>query len=74
MMNLKSVTYYLNMQIKQNCTECTICLIQTAYIHKVLHTFHQNEANSMNISMNSDIVLMKKSNKQTDVITICCYQ
>ncbi len=74
MMNLKSVTYYLNMQIKQNCTEHTICLTQTVYIHKVLHTFHQNEANSVNISINSDIVLMKKSNKQTNVITICCYQ
>ncbi len=24
--------------------------------------------------MNSDIVLIKKFNKQTDIITICCYQ
>ena len=74
MTDLGLITYYLSMQIKQNCTECTIHLTQTVYIHKVLHTFCQNEANSVNISMNSDIVLMKKFNKQADVITICCYQ
>ncbi len=28
----------------------------------------------MNIFMNSDIILIKKFNKQTDIVTICCYQ
>jgi len=74
MTDLGSVTYYLSMWIKQNFIECTIYLTQTVYIHKILHTFHQNETNSVNIFMNSDIVLMKKFNKQTDVITICYYQ
>ncbi len=74
MTDLGSVTYYLSMQIEWSYTECTICLTQTVYIHKVLYTFHQNEANSVNIFMNSDIVLIKKFNKQTDIITIYHYQ
>ncbi len=74
MTDLGSDTYYLSMWIKQNCIECTIYSTQTAYIHKILHTFHQNETNSVNISINSDIVFIKKFNKQTDVITICYYQ
>ncbi len=38
MSDLSSVFYYLDMKVKQNRTEHTICLTQTAYINKVLQT------------------------------------
>jgi len=37
--DLDSVSYYLDMKVKWNCTEHTICLTQTAYINKILQIF-----------------------------------
>jgi hypothetical protein len=48
MSDLSSVFYYLDMKVKQNCAECTICLTQTAYINKVLQTFQQLQTVSVN--------------------------
>jgi len=70
MSDLDSVFYYLDMKVKQNCTECTICLTQTAYINKVLQTFQQLQTVSVNTFMNSDAVLMKKSITQADITVI----
>ncbi len=61
MSDLSSVFYYLDMKVKQNCAERTICLTQTAYINKVLQTFQQSQTVFVDTSMNSDAVLMKKS-------------
>ncbi len=61
MSDLSSVSYYLDIKVKWNCTECTICLTQTAYINKVLQIFQQLQAVSVNTFMNSDAVLMKES-------------
>jgi hypothetical protein len=58
------------MKVKQNRAERTICLTQTAYINKVLQTFQQLQAVSVNTSMNSDAVLMKKSITQADITVI----
>jgi len=74
MSDLSSVSYYLGMKVKQNCAECTICLTQTAYINKVLQTFQQSQTVSVNTSMNSDAVLMKKSITQADITVIWQYQ
>ncbi len=60
MSDLSSVSYYLDMKVKQNCTEHTICLTQTAYINKILQTFQQLQAVSVDTSMNFNAVLMKK--------------
>jgi len=70
MSDLSSVFYYLDMKVKQNCAECTICLTQTAYINKVLQTFQQLQTVSVDTSMNSDAVLMKKSITQADITVI----
>jgi len=70
MSDLSSVFYYLDMKVKQNHTEHTICLTQTAYINKVLQTFQQLQAVSVNTFMNSDAVLMKKSITQADITVI----
>jgi len=61
MSDLSSVFYYLDMKVKQNCAEHTICLTQTAYINKVLQTFQQSQTVSVDTFMNSDAVLMKES-------------
>ncbi len=74
MSDLDSVSYYLDMKMKQNRTECTICLTQTAYINKVLQTFQQLQTVSVNTSMNSDAVLMKESITQADITVIWQYQ
>jgi len=58
------------MKVKQNCAERTICLTQTAYINKVLQTFQQLQAVSVNTSMNSDAVLMKEFITQADITVI----
>ncbi len=73
MSDLGSVFYYLDMKVKQNCTEHTICLTQTAYINKVLQTFQQLQTVSVNTFMNSDAVLMK-STTQADITVIWRYQ
>jgi len=70
MSDLSSVFYYLDMKVKQNCTERTICLTQTAYINKVLQTFQQLQTVSVDTFMNSDAVLMKKSITQADITVI----
>jgi len=70
MSDLGSVFYYLGMKVKQNRAEHTICLTQTAYINKVLQTFQQLQAVSVNTSMNSDAVLMKESITQADITVI----
>ncbi len=70
MSDLSLVSYYLGMKVKQNRTECTICLTQTAYINKVLQTFQQLQAVSVNTSMNFDAVLMKEFITQTDITVI----
>jgi len=70
MSDLSPVFYYLDMKVKQNHAEHTICLTQTAYINKVLQTFQQSQAVSVNTSMNSDAVLMKKSITQADITVI----
>ncbi len=74
MSDLSPVFYYLGMKVKQNCAERTICLTQTAYINKVLQTFQQSQAVSVNTSMNSDAVFMKKSTTQADITVIWQYQ
>ncbi len=74
MSDLNPVSYYLDMKVKQNCAEHTICLTQTAYINKVLQIFQQLQAVSINTSMNSDAVLMKKSITQADITVIWQYQ
>ncbi len=74
MSDLSSVSYYLDMKVKWNCTEHTICLTQTAYINKVLQTFQQSQTVSVNTSMNSDAVLMKESITQADITVIWRYQ
>jgi len=58
------------MKVKQNCTEHTICLTQTAYINKVLQTFQQLQAVSVDTFMNFNAVLMKKSITQADITVI----
>jgi len=70
MSDLSSVFYYLDMKVKQNCAECMICLTQTAYINKVLQTFQQLQTVSVDTSMNSDAVVMKKSITQADITVI----
>jgi len=70
MSDLSPVFYYLGMKVKQNRAEHTICLTQTAYINKVLQTFQHLQAVSVNTSMNSDAVLMKKSITQADITVI----
>ncbi len=70
MSDLNPMFYYLDMKVKQNHAEHTICLTQTAYINKVLQTFQQSQAVSVNTSMNSDAVLMKKSITQADITVI----
>jgi len=70
MSDLGLVFYYLDMKVKQNHTEHTICLTQTAYINKVLQTFQQLQAVSVNTSMNFDAVLMKESITQADITVI----
>jgi len=70
MSDLSSVFYYLDMKVKQNCAEHTICLTQTAYINKVLQTFQQLQTVFVDTSMNSDAVLMKKSITQADITVI----
>jgi len=70
MSDLSPVSYYLDMKVKQNCAEHMICLTQTAYINKVLQTFQQSQTVSVNTSMNSDAVLMKKSITQADITVI----
>jgi len=70
MSDLSFVFYYLSMKVKQNCTEHTICLTQTAYINKVLQTFQQLQAVSVDTFMNSDAVLMKESITQADITVI----
>jgi len=74
MSDLSPVFYYLSMKVKQNCTERTICLTQTAYINKVLQTFQQSQAVSVDTSMNFDAVLMKESITQADITVIQQYQ
>jgi len=74
MSDLSLMSYYLDMKVKQNCAEHTICLTQTAYINKVLQTFQQSQTVSVNTSMNSDAVLMKKSITQADITVIWQYQ
>jgi len=74
MSDLDSVFYYLDMKVKQNCTECTICLTQTAYINKVLQTFQQLQTVSVNTFMNSNAVLMKEFITQADITVIWQYQ
>jgi len=74
MSDLNSVFYYLGMKVKQNHTEHTICLTQTAYINKVLQTFQQLWTVSVDTFMNSDAVLMKKSITQADITVIWRYQ
>ncbi len=74
MSDLSSVFYYLDMKVKQNCAEHTICLTQTAYINKVLQTFQQSQAVSVDTFMNSDAVLMKESITQADITVISQYQ
>ncbi len=74
MSDLNPVFYYLDMKVKWNCTECTICLTQTAYINKVLQTFQKLQTVSVNTFMNSDAVLMKKSITQADITVIWQYQ
>jgi len=70
MSDLSSVFYYLDMKVKQNHAEHTICFTQTAYINKVLQTFQQLQTVSVNTFMNSDVVLMKKFTTQTDITVI----
>jgi len=70
MSDLSPVFYYLDMKVKQNHAEHTICLTQTAYINKVLQTFQQLQAVSVDTFMNSDAVLMKKSITQADITVI----
>jgi len=70
MSDLSLMFYYLDMKVKWNCTECTICLTQTAYINKVLQTFQQLQAVFVDTFMNSDAVLMKKSITQADITVI----
>ncbi len=70
MSDLNPMFYYLDMKVKQNCTEHTICLTQTAYINKVLQTFQQSQTISVNTFMNSDAVLMKESITQADITVI----
>jgi len=70
MSDLNPVFYYLDMKVKQNCTECTICLTQTAYINKILQTFQQLQTVSVNTFMNSDAVLMKEFITQADITVI----
>jgi len=70
MSDLDPVSYYLDMKVKQNRAERTICLTQTAYINKVLQTFQQSQAVSVETSMNSDAVLMKESITQADITVI----
>ncbi len=74
MSDLSSVFYYLDMKVKWNHTEHTICLTQTAYINKVLQTFQQLQTVSVDTFMNSDAVLMKKSITQADITVIWRYQ
>ncbi len=74
MSDLDSVFYYLDMKVKWNCAEHTICLTQTAYINKVLQIFQQLQTVSVNTSMNSDAVLMKESITQADITVIWQYQ
>ena len=74
MSDLSPVFYYLDMKVKQNCTEHTICLTQTAYINKVLQTFQQSQTVSVDTFMNSDVVLMKESITQADITVIQQYQ
>jgi len=74
MSDLNSVFYYLGMKVKQNCTEHTICLTQTAYINKVLQTFQQSQTVSVDTFMNSDAVLMKEFITQADITVIWQYQ
>ena len=70
MSDLSSVFYYLDMKVKWNCTECTICLTQTAYINKVLQTFQQLQTISVNTFINSDVELMKEFITQADITVI----
>jgi len=70
MSDLSFMFYYLDMKVKQNCTECMICLTQTAYINKVLQTFQQLQAVSVNTFINSDAVLMKEFITQADITVI----
>ncbi len=70
MSDLNLMFYYLDMKVKQNCTECTICLTQTAYINKVLQIFQQLQAVSVDTSINSNAVLMKKFITQADITVI----
>jgi len=74
MSDLDPVFYYLSMKVKWNHTECMICLTQTAYINKVLQTFQQLQTVSVDTSMNSDAVLMKKSITHADITVIWRYQ
>ncbi len=74
MSDLSPVFYYLDMKVKWNCAEHTICLTQTAYINKVLQTFQQLQTVSVNTFMNSDAVLMKESITQADITVIWQYQ
>jgi len=74
MSDLDSVFYYLDMKVKQNCAERTICLTQTAYINKVLQIFQQLQTVSVDTFMNFDAVLMKKSITQADITVIWRYQ
>jgi len=70
MSDLSPVFYYLDIKVKQNHAEHTICLTQTAYINKVLQTFQQLQAVSVDTFMNSDAVLMKESITQADITVI----
>jgi len=70
MSDLDLMFYYLDMKVKQNCAEHTICFTQTAYINKVLQTFQQLQTVSVDTFMNSDTVLMKESITQADITVI----
>jgi len=70
MSDLSSVFYYLDMKVKQNCAEHTICFTQTAYINKVLQTFQQLQAVSVNTFMNFDALLIKEFITQADITVI----
>jgi hypothetical protein len=73
MTDLKSVTYYLSMWIEWNCTKHYSSYLNSLHLQGSTY-FCQNEVNSVNTFMNSDVILTKKFNKQTDIIIICHYQ
>lgn len=67
------ITFYLGLNVDRDWEKNTIKLTQSAYVNKILHKFHLNQANPSNMPIKESIIMQTQTESQETAAEIKKY-